>query len=267
MSRRRTRFVGLVAVALAMSGLSVATASAAKPPPKVLFQQDTPGTYSWTVPKGVRRVAFTLYGAAGGHSGGLGGKASATFQVVPGEVFEIHVGGQGAESVTGGSNGGGDGASLGDDHGGGGGGATDVRAGSCAATTSCTPWDRVLVAGGGGGGATSGSTTNNGGSGGGSVGGTGQEAGGAAAGQGGTATSGGDSGGNAGDGSFGSGGSWSPTCVSLCGGGGGGWFGGGAGYNGGGGGGGSGFFSGLALSGTMETGVQTGDGLVVITKG
>lgn len=243
-----------VVAALAFGG---ASASASKPE-KTLFQANASGTYSWTVPKGVKRVKLDLFGAAGGGSavaaGGLGGEATATLNVSPGQMFEIVVGGKGDSTScfgcasAGGFNGGGIG------FGGGGGGATDVRSGTCAATSTCVLIDRFVVAGGGGG--ADFDSPDAGGAGGGSVGGDGV---GSVPGHGGTQTSGGE-GANAG--SFGAGGG----AVSATGGGGGaGWFGGGAGVIGGGGGGG-GYITPIALSSALQSAVQSGDGTIVITK-
>jgi hypothetical protein len=244
-----------VVAALAFGG---ASASASKPENKFLFQANTSGTYSWTVPKGVKLVTLDLFGAAGGGSavaaGGLGGEATATLNVSPGQVFEIVVGGKGDSTScfgcasAGGFNGGGIG------FGGGGGGATDVRSGTCAATSTCDLIDRFVVAGGGGG--ADFDSPDAGGTGGGSVGGDGD---GPFPGHGGTQTSGG-AGANAG--SFGGGGN---TVSATGGGGGAGWFGGGAGLIGGGGGGG-GYITPIALSRALQTGVQSGDGTIVITK-
>jgi len=76
-----------VVAALAFGG---ASASASKPD-KILFQANASGTYSWTVPKGVKLVTLDLFGAGGGGSavaaGGLGGEATATLNVSPGQVF------------------------------------------------------------------------------------------------------------------------------------------------------------------------------------
>jgi hypothetical protein len=107
------------------------------------------------VPWGVELVEVTLYGASGGDSetntyGGRGGTAWALVEVVPGELLEVWVGGEGlsyqTEDAPGGFNGGGgivqvccSGSS------GTGGGATDLRRGSGLE-------DRLVVAGGGGGG-------------------------------------------------------------------------------------------------------------------
>jgi hypothetical protein len=263
MNVRIGRVLGMLAIVSGLAVIGAASASAGQPG-TILFQEGTPGTYTWTVPKGVRHVTFTVVGAAGGHNGGRGGLASATLQVKFGQVFEIVVGGQGAETGAGGFNGGGDGQ-----NGGGGGGASDIRAGACALTQECNLVDRFLIAGGGGGSVTLDDVTSTGGSGGGIAGGA--AVGGAGSlGQGGSQIEGGAEGGNAGPGSLGEGGDWNGgggTCASSCGGGGGGLFGGGAGYNGGGGGGGSGFVSGLLLSSTMLNGFQPGDGTVIITDG
>ena len=83
-------------------------------------------------------------------SGGLGGEATATLPVSPGQVIEILVGGQ-AQGMSGGFNGGGNSPDASTTAGSGGGGGSDVRIGACAASSSCGLSDRVIVAGGGGG--------------------------------------------------------------------------------------------------------------------
>jgi hypothetical protein len=89
----------------------------------------------WTVPDGVSRATFELYGSQGGDSriapdtAGKGARVTATLFVSPGETLSIRVGGRNGWN----------GGELG------GGGATDVRRG-----VNLT--DRLLVAGGGGGG-------------------------------------------------------------------------------------------------------------------
>jgi hypothetical protein len=256
------RLPSILALVCVMTLLGSGTALAGRPG-SALFQQSAPGTYTWTVPKGVKRVTFELSGAAGGRNGGLGGKSTATFAVQPGQTFEIVVGGQGGDTSTAGSNGGGTGETETTNVSGGGGGATDVRGGSCAATTSCGFGDRFLVAGGGGGGAYLYDVAYAGGSGGGSVGGDGQcDPHSSTPATGGTLTSGGSGGGHPETvGTFGVGGS----TPAPGGGGGGGWFGGGGGWLSSGGGG-SGYISGSALSGSMLTGVRAGNGMVVIWK-
>lgn len=126
----------------------------------------------FTVPAGVSSVTFAVYGAAGGAAhcgtdiaGGLGGEATVTISVTPGEVFHLNVGEVGGTGVctnagpstaAGGAGGAGDenggpggttvsGSGPPNHGGGGGGGASDVRsAGDHLA-------DRLIVAGGGGG--------------------------------------------------------------------------------------------------------------------
>jgi hypothetical protein len=221
---------------------------------------------TWTVPDGVTKATFDLYGDEGGlaerkSSGGKGGRATATIPVTGGSSVQVTVGGQGqsdANPADGGFNGGGNGQL-----GGGGGGASDIRIGGTDLA------NRVLVAGGGGGGGNCGVT------------------------RGGSQTDGGDGGGTSGDDAFtsrlcaeegivgGGGGTQdaggtatSPATpglpglggnsggVSGGGGGGGGWFGGGGGFDGGAGGGGSGH----GPQGTaFETGVRKGNGLITVT--
>ena len=85
---------------------------------------------TWTVPDGVTKATFDLYGAEGGlaerkSSGGKGGRATATIPVSEGSSVQVNVGGQGqsnANPAEGGFNGGGIGQL-----GGGGGGASDIR--------------------------------------------------------------------------------------------------------------------------------------------
>ena len=271
---------GLLAALCGLAALAGASTTSAAPAPKLLatFTVDRSGTtpvnvYTWTVPKGVRKVTFDAFGASGrtrpcttscldGDAvGGAGGQATGTFRVRSGTVFQIVVGGTPTASDcgnnVGGLNGGGDGGC-------GGGGGSDVRAGSCAAAATCTYTDRIVVAGGGGGTFTSGGGgplgSWSGGSGGGVTGGDGESSGA----HGGTQTSGGAGDCNGGQGAFGEGGDWTGTDEFGSSGGGGGWYGGGGGCGGGGG---SGFVDPLALSSFMQNGVQTGDGEVVIYKG
>ncbi|MSV45997.1 MAG: hypothetical protein F2915_03455, partial [Actinobacteria bacterium] len=113
----------------------------------------TGGAQLWIVPDGVTEATFDLLGAQGAGSNfgpsGLGGFAAVTIAVVPGQTFQINVGGAGSGS-TGGFNGGANGRASGaSSSGGGGGGASDVRTGSFGLD------DRIVVAGGGGGGGNS----------------------------------------------------------------------------------------------------------------
>ena len=232
----------------------------------------TGAAQTWVVPAGVTSASFTVHGAQGGAYYaddpriGLGGRATGTITVTPGESLQINVGGAGgADSyiTAGGFNGGGDSCQFG----GSGGGASDVRRGSFALA------DRLIVAGGGGGTAYGAYPPDKGGDGGGVVGQDGSPTG--LGGGGGTQTEGG-AGGNgnhlAGNpGALGTGGSTSYDDVCGVGGGGGGLYGGGSGgltvvsnmQEVGGGGGGSGYTS--DPSGVLSQGVKRGNGKITIT--
>lgn len=259
------KLVPPLAILVTLSLLAGASSTSAAPPPRPLatFTVDRSdaanpeNSYSWRVPKGVKRVRFEVFGATGGReaaAGGLGGEADATYSVTPGQAFQIVIGGAGTTSGAGGLNGGGNGGA------GGGGGASDVRACAGAASELCSLSDRFVVAGGGGG-----ASGGVGGAGGGL---SGADGGGPEGGQGGTQTAGGAScDGCAGAGGFGFGGT-GESVVFDGGGGGGGWYGGAGGGPNGGGGGGSGYIHPLALSSSFATGVwSAGDGKVVIYKG
>ncbi len=275
----------------------------------VAFAQDTfnytGGMQTFVVPPGVTEIQVEVWGAEGAAAadrlpnepGGLGGYASGTLSVSPGQVLNIFVGGQGDSNGAGGFNGGGPGGNGSAGSGcsggpaGGGGGATDVRLAGTALS------DRVIVAGGGGG---SGRDYCNGGcqpcgcgGGGGGAGGLNGVDGSPAFncgfsypgaginfGGGSTQIAGGiggpeDGGGaNVGtDGSVGQGGTGSSGNYDVAGGGGGGgYYGGGggggaangSGVGGGGGGGGSSYIGGVS-AGTTQTGVRSADGQVVFT--
>ena len=224
----------------------------------------TGASQSYIVPNGVDSIRVVLSGAQGGSSfagnTNYGGQVSATINVTPGETIEVYVGGQ-ATSLSGGFNGGGNGESGGI----GGGGASDIRQGGN------TLAERVLVAGGAGGGGFWSGLEVIGGLGGGLVGGDGyRNIPTTPGGGGGTQTTSANgtcrtlnNPSNAGG--FGFGGS-----ASGCGcdgyGGGGGWYGGGAGGNCRGGGGGSGFASPSAVDVEMLSGVQIGNGEIVICE-
>ena len=169
-TRRRRLPMLMVAVVVVVVGGSAGAGAAtgARASSRQLATFTVHGSYAWTVPAGVTKVTFDVFGAsggsttdAGGHvlisSGGAGGEARAQFTVKPGETFEIVVGGRGADGnstyviYSGGFNGGG--ASQ---YSGSGGGGSDVRLGGhgngCASTRTCGYTDRVIVGGGGGGG-------------------------------------------------------------------------------------------------------------------
>src|SRR5579883_1005144 len=224
----------------------------------------TGNAQTFTVPTGVTSLTVAAFGAQGGgaYGGGAGGAVVATISVTSGDTLNIYVGGSGSNSGAGGYNGGGSA-----NQGGGGGGASDVRIGGTALA------NRVLVAGGGGG--SGGTSPSAGGSGGGTTGGAGQAGGSyTLPAHGGTQTGGGTYGRgashNGGSGSRGQGGTGAST---LGGGGGGGYYGGGGGGSanspnypntGGGGGGGSSYVETGASQVTNFSGVQWGNGEVIL---
>jgi hypothetical protein len=224
---------------------------------------------SWTVPTGVSQATFDAYGAQGGSyslvAGGLGGEATGLYAVTPGTTFTIVVGGTdtGTGSCgtgpTGGFGGGGNGGTGAPCPGAGGGGGSFVLNGT-------TP---VVVAGGGGGGSgCSGPAGYSfGGNGGGSSGTEGNNCSAGLETEPGTQSGGGSASGGATPGTSGQGGNGANSSATTEGGGG-----GGGGYYGGagaaentGGGGGSGYLDPSAITSSMNTGVQSGNGIVTIT--
>jgi len=109
----------------------------------------TGAVQTFTVPANVTQVTFDVFGARGGSNavgvlGGLGGEATGTLAVTPGQVLTVMVGG--SVSTTPFNGGGAAGPSpCATAQAGAGGGASDVRTGAGALA------DRVIVAGGGGG--------------------------------------------------------------------------------------------------------------------
>ncbi len=291
---RRARFGGVVLLAVLLVSVSGAASPPASGAVTTLKTFKTPGWHKWTVPAGVTRVTFVLFGASGGNSvtdtarfasGGAGGETKATFAVKPSQVFQIVVGSRGVNGTLvsydapAGYGGGGSGQAGDPAQGipgqGAGGGASDVRLAAsgveCAASLECPAGTRIAVAGGGGGGWGLNATDPSG------YGGAGGGVAGAPGGPSDYVGGGTQSAGGAGtapweDGEFGH--------AAPDGGGGGGWYGGGGsdrlpqpGYSGGawgkGGGGGSGFYNAFALSGSFPTQVSPhyGDGLVKIQTG
>lgn len=214
---------------------------------------------TFTVPAGVTSVTIEAWGAqgwSGTYSGGLGGYATGTLAVTPGQDLYINVGGQGAVAVGtgvpsgGGWNGGGNGQTNGSPNSaGGGGGASDIRSGGT------TLANRVIVAAGGGG------STNNGSCDGGNGGGLAGSKGGGAygGGYGGTQLAGGSFGGD-----LGQGGNALVSYTPWNGGGGGGYYGGGTSDAHGSGGGGSSYTGGMTGASTT-TGQRSGNGRVKIS--
>ena len=245
---------------------------------------------SWVVPAGVTQVTITAAGAEGGADcygihGGKGASVVATIPVTPGETLLVNVGGGGGVPLatggycttegSGGFNGGAPGGTVSYYAGGGGGGASDVRQGGSMLANRV-----VVAAGGGGGGGGSGTSGGSGGNGGTTTGGAGvTPIGGGGGGGAGTQTAGGAGGapaptpaggGMGAGGSLGLGGAGGTGDYNSGGGGGGGYYGGGGGggcgmsYYGGGGGGGSSYAEASATGLTMTSGVQAGDGQIVI---
>ncbi|MEA2171785.1 MAG: hypothetical protein QOF76_5085, partial [Solirubrobacteraceae bacterium] len=148
----RKILASVVGVAVAVIGVG-GSAQAAR--------QDFPGGSNqgspFTVPQDVTQVTFQATGAqGGGDSPGKGGRATATYNVVPGQKFQVTVGGVGQDysvsNVGGGFNGGGTGGNGSP----GGGGMSDVRKNDngCAAVfpPACGTGSIIIVGGGGGGG-------------------------------------------------------------------------------------------------------------------
>jgi len=222
---------------------------------------------SFTVPAGICSLSIECWGAqgwTGTNQGGRGGYSTGNLSVTPGQQLHIYVGGQGTVASGnmnpqgGGWNGGGNGQNNGTGSSvGGGGGGSDVRT-----VLNTNPMDitslqsRIIVAGGGGG------STNNsnayGGNGGGNSGQDGGQTSSFHFGKGGTQSQGGDS-----SGSLGQGGNGGPGMTPWNGGGGGGYYGGGVSTAHSGGGGGSGYIGGVS-NGSMQSGIRTGHGQVVI---
>lgn len=230
---------------------------------------------TFVVPAGINSVTIETWGAQGGNDGtvlgGLGGYATGTLAVTPGQTLYIYVGGKGTDGpgsgqncgLAGGWNGGGPtGATCCSNAGGGagaGGGASDVRVGGTALT------DRVIVGAGGGGAG----DNDVGANGGGLVGDNGGSYNSVQT-TGGTQSAGGQAGGTywpshtcspATDGALGVGGDGDGNDG---GGGGGGYYGGGGGANNGAGGGGSSYIGGVT-AGSTTGGLQSGDGEIVIS--
>lgn len=211
----------------------------------------TGGVQQFTAPT-TGNYTFELYGAQGGNDGngvgGLGGKTTGTLSLLKGQTIYIVVGGQGASAATGnggGYNGGGHAGSSGSS--GAGGGATHIATKSgTLASLADYPTALLLVAGGGGGGGNSYAGINGG--------------------------AGGGESHNAPDGSydadykFGKGQNRAETKGNLDGGGGGGgYYGGYASYGDGGGAGGTGYISSSAIYASTQSGVNSGNGKVVVT--
>lgn len=182
------RFVAIAGVmALAGSGALIGTiesVGAGLPAPPVVVPSGSPtvspvvfdgcGPATWVVPAGVTSVTLQVSGAQGGaagdNTGGLGGTATATFAVTPGESLTLFVGCDPDQSETswGFTFGGGAGSAASDNSGADGGGSSAVVRSSVmqACGNPCVP-PPLVVAGGGGGAGYGGPDLGVGGSGGG----------------------------------------------------------------------------------------------------
>jgi len=145
---------------LALTVLGVLAVNMSKAQTVTTFNY-TGSVQTYTVPAGVTVISVDVRGAEGGDAvgntsgfatgpvnidAGDGGQVTGELNVIPGEVLNLYVGGQGS-MPTGGFNGGGSAAACTGTEvvAAGGGGASDIRQGGTALT------DRVVVAGGGGG--------------------------------------------------------------------------------------------------------------------
>lgn len=226
-------------------------------------------TESKTLEKG--KYKLEVWGAQGGKSnhgisGGYGGYATGTLTLSTSTTIYVGVGGMGG-SYTGGFNGGGTGSTTNNDSAAGGGATHIASRNGVLSSLSSYKSSVYIVAGGGG---ASGCSNTYGGAGGGETAGYADDpnTGYGGAGGPGTQYSGGIGGTNSQSGSFGKGGNTGTSQAWPGGGGGGGWYGGGAGGNmsggGGAGGGGSGYVGGVQ-NGSMQTGIQSGNGKALIT--
>jgi len=231
----------------------------------------TGSVQEFEVPDDVEEITITAYGAAGGDSkgpGGGGGLVEGTFEVVPGSVLDVYVGGVGGfgtnvSNLGGWPNGGEGGDGGASDAGGGGGGSSSVRLQGAGFDASL-----IVAAGGGGSSGDNGIGADPPGGGGGFLSGAnGYGVDGTGASEGATQSAPG------GNGAFGQGGDGGSGGAFAAGGGagGGGWYGGGGGASspsgvGGCGGGGSGWVDSSELGDVYyEDGSRTGNGQVVIS--
>ena len=209
---------GLLALAAALAvgapspAARAAAASTAPLPKQVTFSANPAQPASavddtWTVPDGVTEATFYVAGGAGGAGaggadGGGGGDVEATVAVVPGETFDVVVGGSGANgsgAAAGATGLGGVGGAPGGGHGGdgeadptslpalGGGGGGGGQSSVTLATGGEATLE-LVAPGGGGGGATAGSADDGGAGGAGAISGSADERGDATGGAAGGAT-------------------------------------------------------------------------------
>lgn len=139
----------LVALSVAVFGLSIPGAPTANGATTVVTFSYTGSSQSWSVPAGVNAIQFRVVGATGGASwsnrGGYGESITGTLAVTPGENLQINVGQRGSGHSSGTNAAAFNGGGQGYYYGAGGGGASDIRKGGSSLA------NRVVVAGGGGG--------------------------------------------------------------------------------------------------------------------
>jgi hypothetical protein len=159
--RRRFAVAAICALAICSAALWLSLSSASGATSSALTTKTfsfTNGEQIFKVPDGVTAITVTAVGGKGAGGGGglsapgnFGASATAAFNVTPGQVLFVNVGGNGSGS-TAGFNGGGAGGVNGSSFvGGGGGGGTDIRTNSRAMSGN-TLLTRLIIAGGGGGG-------------------------------------------------------------------------------------------------------------------
>jgi hypothetical protein len=242
-------------------------------PPQTLSFSVVGSVHEVSVPGCANAVTLEVWGAQGGFVGdtsdaGKGGYARGTMLGVAGQALYVRVGGAGGHALSqalGGFNGGGGHAAASSAFTVGGGGASDVRLGAEDFS------GRIIVAGGGGASAWCNGAVAHGGHGGGAIAASGGHSAGfvGAQGAGGMVTAGGAGGAGAAasSGVLALGGDALNTTEGCdgAGAGGGGYYGGGGGSHGGGGGGGSSWVESTMIDIEIQAGVQSGDGLVVIS--
>jgi hypothetical protein len=159
--RRRIAVASTCALAICSTALWMSLSSASGATSSALTTKTflfTNGEQIFKVPDGVTAITVTAVGGKGANgggggnaAGGFGASATAAFNVTPGQILFVNVGGNGSGS-TAGFNGGGSGGNNGSAFvGGGGGGGTDIRTNSRAQVGN-TLVTRLIIAGGGGGG-------------------------------------------------------------------------------------------------------------------
>jgi hypothetical protein len=174
--RRRIAVASICALAICSTALWMSLSSASGATSSALTTKTfffTNGEQIFKVPDGVTAITVTAIGGKGAGGGGglsapgnFGAGATAAFNVTPGQILFVNVGGNGS-GATAGFNGGGSGGNNGSAFvGGGGGGGTDIRTNSRAMVGNTLVTRLIIAGGGGGGGGRSGDNLQGGGQGG-----------------------------------------------------------------------------------------------------